>query len=286
LISQRLEVPCQFFIATGQTLYRKPRIGMWRTLEQKFNDGIAIDMNLSFYVGDAAGRPENKIMKIKKDHSSADRFFTMSLGLSFYTPEEHFLNSKNQPKGSKPSFNPQSIKDNISLLEPDGTKLTSDEQEIILLVGYPGSGKSYFAQEYLKPAGYEIINRDTLNSAQKCIAAINGVVQRNKSCVIDNTNPDPASRKRYIDEAQKHKIPIRCFLFTTTYEHARHNNVYRELTDSSHQKITDIVFNIYKKKFFEPVKKEGFSEIVKVNFVPKFKSEEGKELYKLFLMEK
>lgn len=287
LIYQRLEVPCQFFVATGSTEYRKPRTGMWKTLEQKFNDGIAIDINQSFYVGDAAGRPENKIMKRKKDHSSADRFYAMNLGLSFYTPEEHFLNSKDQPKNwTRPSFNPSKIDENISLLEPTSAKLTADEQEIILLVGFPGSGKSFFAHEYLKPEGYEIVNRDTLNSAQKCIAAIDGVVQRKNSCVIDNTNPDPVSRKRFIDEANKHKLSIRCFLFNTTYEHARHNNIFRELTDSSHQKINDMVFNIYKKKYVEPGKKEGFSEIVKVNFVPKFRNEEEAKLYKMYLMEK
>lgn len=287
MIQQRLEVPCQFFIATGQTEYRKPRTGMWRTLEQKFNDGVPIDLNQSFYVGDAAGRPENKIMKRKKDHSCADRFFAMNVGLSFYTPEEHFLNSKDQPKNwLRPAFNPLTIKENNSLLESPGAKLTSDEQEMILLVGFPGSGKSFFAQEYLKPKGYEIINRDTLNSAQKCVAAIDAAMEKKKSCVIDNTNPGPPSRKRFIDEAVKHKIPIRCFLFTTTYEHARHNNMFRELTDSSHQKINDMVFNIYKKNYVEPGKKEGFAEIVRVNFVPKFRTEKEEKLYKMYLMEK
>ena len=287
LIHQRLEVPSQFFVATGSTEYRKPRTGMWKVLEQKFNNGVVIDKNQSFYVGDAAGRPENKFMKRKKDHSCADRLFAMNLGLSFYTPEEHFLNSKDQPKNwIKPSFIPSNIKENIDLLEPPTAKLTAEEQEMILLVGFPGSGKSFFANEHLKPKGYEIINRDTLNSAQKCVAAIEAALEKKKSCVIDNTNPDPASRKRFIDEAKKHKIPIRCFLFTTTYEHARHNNLFRELTDSTHQKINDMVFNIYKKKYFEPSKKEGFSEIVKVNFVPKFKNEEEEKLYKMYLIEK
>lgn len=73
MIQQRLDVPCQFFMATGPTLYRKPRTGMWEALEQQFNNGISIDKNQSFYVGDAAGRPEVKITKRKKDHSCADR---------------------------------------------------------------------------------------------------------------------------------------------------------------------------------------------------------------------
>lgn len=53
MISQRLAVPCQFFIATRNDKYRKPRIAMWKALEELFNDGIKIDMTLSFFVGDA-----------------------------------------------------------------------------------------------------------------------------------------------------------------------------------------------------------------------------------------
>ncbi|CAE5967324.1 unnamed protein product [Arabidopsis arenosa] len=45
-------------------LYRKPKAGMWQLMKKHFNSGIAIDMDKSFYVGDAAGR--------KMDHSDAD----------------------------------------------------------------------------------------------------------------------------------------------------------------------------------------------------------------------
>jgi bifunctional polynucleotide phosphatase/kinase len=47
-----------------------------------------------------------------------------------------------------------------------------------------------------------------------------------------------------------------------------------------------MIFNIYKKKYVEPSTKEGFSEIVKVNFVPKFKSKDEEKLYKMYLLEK
>ncbi|KAL8159274.1 hypothetical protein V2J09_000811 [Rumex salicifolius] len=65
-----VNVPIQVFIACGfdrsgaADPFRKPKPGMWHVMETKFNSGIKIDMDQSFYVGDAAGR--------RSDHSDAD----------------------------------------------------------------------------------------------------------------------------------------------------------------------------------------------------------------------
>ncbi|KAF2559806.1 hypothetical protein F2Q68_00017708, partial [Brassica cretica] len=86
----RVEVPIQVFIACGvassggkDDLYRKPKPGMWQLMKKHFNSGIEIDMDKSFYVGDAAGR--------KGDHSEADIKFAQANGLKFFTPEEYFI---------------------------------------------------------------------------------------------------------------------------------------------------------------------------------------------------
>lgn len=81
-------VPIQVFIACGVSKgqehdpFRKPKTGMWQIMEQHFNSGIPIDMDKSFYVGDAAGR--------KDDHSDADKKFAEAIGLKFYLPEKYF----------------------------------------------------------------------------------------------------------------------------------------------------------------------------------------------------
>ncbi|XP_024959936.1 polynucleotide 3'-phosphatase ZDP [Cynara cardunculus var. scolymus] len=83
-----VNVPIQVFIACGiskgkeEDPFRKPQPGMWRIMEQEFNSGIPIDMDQSFYVGDAAGRID--------DHSDADKKFAEAIGLKFYLPEEYF----------------------------------------------------------------------------------------------------------------------------------------------------------------------------------------------------
>lgn len=43
---------------------------------------------------------------------------------------------------------------------------------------------------------------------------------------------------------------------------------------------------IFRGKYVLPGKKEGFSEVVKVNFVPKFKEPNLEALYRMFLLEK
>lgn len=90
------------------------------------------------------------------------------------------------------------------------------------MVGCPGSGKSHFARNYLNH--YECVNRDTLGSWQKCITAMERHLNEKSSVVVDNTNPDCASRQRYIEVAKRYNIPVRCFVMSTSTDHAKHNN--------------------------------------------------------------
>ncbi|XP_052888912.1 uncharacterized protein F21D5.5 [Anopheles moucheti] len=286
---RKLSVPMQVFISTGSGKYRKPRTGMWQTLCDSKNDGVPIDRVRSFYVGDAAGRPElKKPIKRKKDHSCADRLLAINVGITFLTPEQHFQNLPDSI-WTKPEFDPKevcSLAENETLLSPAGASLTSPGQEVIVMVGFPGSGKSHFVRQHLAPKGYEIVNRDTLGSWQKCVTHMEACLRKGNSVVIDNLSPDVESRKRYVLVANRAKIPVRCFLMDVDYKHARHNNEFRQMTDRSHSIISEMVFNSYKSKFQQPTQAEGFAEIVKVKFVPKFTTKSHEELYRMFLLEK
>lgn len=281
-IVQKIGAPIQVFIAVGRSIYRKPSIGMWELLEKEKNGGITIDKANSFYVGDAAGRPKNWASGKKKDHSSADRLMALNLEIKFETPEEHFLKHKTPPY-ELPKFNPKSLSQSDDICNPADAELTLKQQEIVLMVGSPASGKSHFAKNYLKEYGY--VNRDTLGSWQKCTAAVQQYLNKEKSVVIDNTNPDPASRKRYIEVAKKCNVPVRCFVMTTSVEHAKHNNKFRELTDPSHVPINEMIINSYMKNYVPPTLKEGLKEIVKINFVPNFRNEQDRRLYEMYLLE-
>lgn len=94
------------------------------------------------------------------------------------------------------------------------------------MVGSPGSGKSHFVLNKLACHGrMKVISRDILGSSQKCIREAKKCLESStRSVVIDNTNPDVESRKRFIDIAKHFDIPCRIFVMNVSKEHALHNN--------------------------------------------------------------
>lgn len=283
-IVTELKIPVQVFIAPGLNVYRKPVTGMWKHLLEKANDGVTVSLKDSFYVGDAAGRAADWAPGKKKDFSCNDRTFAANIGIDFHTPEEFFLKEKPAPF-EWPKFVPKSLNPNASLLNPSNAKLHSEEQEVIVMAGYPASGKTTFVKAHLVSKGYVHVNRDNLGTWQKCVSTCKDALSRGKSVVIDNTSPTKEVRKRYIDCAKQANVPARCFLFDVSYEHALHNNKIREITnkDSTYKHVGHLVFVKYKSSYEEPSCGEGFKEIVKVNFLPKFKDERIKELYMQFI---
>eukprot|EP00123_Amoebidium_parasiticum_P006881 comp17719_c0_seq1/m.17640 comp17719_c0_seq1/g.17640 ORF comp17719_c0_seq1/g.17640 comp17719_c0_seq1/m.17640 type:complete len:440 (-) comp17719_c0_seq1:199-1518(-) len=276
----KAEVPVLVLGSIDQDKFRKPVTGLWKILAERENKDTEINLSESFFVGDAAGRPEKWKPKAKKDFSDTDRQFARNIGIKFHTPEEYFLKERPAPFTSQ-GFDPSTLAAGTKV--PDYSNLVSKKQEVILNVGFPASGKTTFSKRYLIPAGYEHINQDTLKTWQKCVAACEAALAKGKSVVIDNTNPDSGSRARYIEVARKKGVPVRCFRHTASFEHCRHNNVYRNLRTGQDQ-IPMLAFNMSRSKFEEPDTKEGITEIVKIDFVPDFEGdEEAEALYRLFL---
>ncbi|XP_068601970.1 bifunctional polynucleotide phosphatase/kinase [Brachionichthys hirsutus] len=279
-----LQLPVQVFVATGPGVCRKPAMGMWDHLCVKENECVTVDRTQSLYVGDAAGRPENWAPgKKKKDFSCSDRLFALNIGLQFFTPEEYFLEWKSA-RYSLPHFDPRALESNARLYDPPSASLTSSQPEVVVAVGFPASGKSTFFHTHIVPEGYAYINRDTLGSWQSCVSACRRALKEGRSVVVDNTNPDAESRKRYVDVAKAAGVPCRCFHFSASLEQAKHNNRFREMapSDCKHAKVNDMVFHSYKKHFVAPALSEGFAEILHVHFVPKFSDSQSETLFRQF----
>ncbi|GMT25580.1 hypothetical protein PFISCL1PPCAC_16877, partial [Pristionchus fissidentatus] len=275
----------QVYISIGDARYRKPLKGMWEHFVQEGNGEVEIDLESSVFVGDAAGRHKTTD-RVRKDHSCADRLFARNVGLPFRTPEQFFMGQKAEEAWGPVPFCPHEyVSVERTLLEPKDTPLPSPSQEIIVMVGFPGSGKSSFARRLEEEHGYVAVNRDTLGTWQKCVAEAKSALCAGKSVVVDNTNPDKESRRRYIILAEEMgKVPVRCFNMTTTMHHATHNVKYRLLYKGG-LGISSMVLRMHASKLEPPSLSEGFKSIVNVNFIPEFESEDDKKKYFQYFVE-
>lgn len=92
-LSSEWDCPVAAMMAKREDNHRKPGTGMWDFYRDNMNDGIDINLDESFYVGDAAGRQKTN-GRTTKDHGYGDRCFAVNVGIDFYTPEMFFLNKK------------------------------------------------------------------------------------------------------------------------------------------------------------------------------------------------
>ncbi|KAI9773844.1 MAG: hypothetical protein M1840_006069 [Geoglossum simile] len=161
----RLDLPISVYAATRRDRYRKPRTGMWEgMLEDCGLRNASLDLEGSFFVGDAAGRPA--AYGSSRDFSCCDRDFSANVGIRFHTPEEFFL--KEAPKHFTRDFDPTAYLNNnngsvsAALYAPVFSK--ENMIDIVMFCGGPGSGKSTFYWKHVKPLGYERVNQDVLKT--------------------------------------------------------------------------------------------------------------------------
>ena len=226
----------------------------------------------------------------KKDWSCSDRKYAANIGLPFYTPDEFFLGEPPTHKFDWDGFNPFTLNYTLEgpTLEPPEAIIVSTEQEIVLFVGSPASGKTTFYQTHMSPS-YRHVNRDTLGTWEKCVAETERLLSRGCSVVIDNTNPDIASRSRYLQVIKATgsvDLKARCFLFQTSQAQCIHTNRYRELiaheVDSVLKPVPNRAFYHYQSQYQDPTLDEGFDEIVRITVNMKFTNDRFEQTYKKF----
>lgn len=281
--------------------YRKPHTGMWNFLCQHLSlDDLNLqpDTSQSFYVGDAAGRPKRGT--VRKDFSCTDYKFALNIGggLKFMTPEQLFYKSKNPSdmasfSTSNMGFQPQKhwslclhspIAEGSPIMENFLSSCLNKEQEVIVFVGSPASGKSNVALHLINQQNsvsstksnptveYVRVNQDTLKTFTKCIQSSKQAIADGKSVVIDNTNRDIKTRQEYISLAKAYDIPCRCLWMKTTKEESFHLNALRaangNLNGTDMRSVPDMAIHSFYKNMVVPTAKEGFDEVIEYPFVP------------------
>jgi len=226
-------------VAYHDDFYRKPLTGMWDLL-QEYN----LPLNNSFYVGDAAGRDG--------DHSDSDYNFAFNIGIKFFT-EEFFDGNM---KVIEPEY--PNIKSWLNVKKP---VIKKDELELVLLVGFPGCGKSTFAKKYY--SDYVYINQDTDKTAANSIKKFKAGIKNNKSIIVDNTNLDYNKRQEFIELAPDYTVKI--IVFDIPVNICMHMMYYR-VNQTHVNPINIITYRTMKKKYGEEIEiKEDDVETYRIN---------------------
>ncbi len=220
LVAQQINIPMYIYIATEKEEY-KPNTIMFNKLVK--NKKINIDE--SFFVGDALGR--------KTDFSDSDKVFAENIGIKYMAPEVFFHTQ-------------------IIFKLPEIPVVT--KPELVIMVGYPASGKSTISNEIFKKRNYEIVDGDTYKTVPKILKSTSEHIKNNKSVVIDATNSSIEKRSKYIELAKLNNYSVRCIHMTTSLE----ESYKRNKTRPEDNQIPKIAYSVYTKYYNEPNEKEGF----------------------------
>lgn len=198
--------------------YRKPNDGMWEIFLSVLNiTEEDVDREESFYCGDDAGRI--------KDANSDDMLFAMKLKLKFFTPQMWFYDDPINFKvisglrvDKKYSYEPKygnKIEALIKKFEGLPRK-EGEEQDVIVLMGPPGAGKSTFYRQYL--IDYVRLEKDHMKgSDEKAYAMFTQYLMRGKNIVVDARNEKASTRKEFwkIIKSTGKKVSLRLIRFMT-----------------------------------------------------------------------
>jgi bifunctional polynucleotide phosphatase/kinase len=239
-VMEQIGVPYCAFIAMDKTI-QKPSPFMFNQYKRE-----NIDMKTSFYVGDAMGRHQ--------DWSDSDKLFAINSGLSWKTPEEIFPFKNIMVKTAKKN----KVKADAS--SPKIKIYGPNNQEVVLLVGYPGSGKSTLTKLFDDKSHYDVIHGDDLKTESKMKKALKSGIENGKSVVVDATNPSVKKRAIYISLARElnPKIHVRVIEMSTSIEESLYRNGLRE------KPVPKIALYLFRKNYEKPTSAEGINEYIVV----------------------
>lgn len=248
-----------FFASLGSQHYDKPSAWMWTLFkgiwEDLADEPLVPDPN-SFFMGDRAGgfvESDDPMFKkggveVSDDELAIyklapgtpvgdDSLFALRAGLNFLLPSE-------LPPQAEPDFPAEG------------------QQEMIIMVGQQGSGKTTWAVSIAENLDYTLIASEPVPSEKAIVIKdkkrryrmIEQLLQQGDSLIIDATHPTRASRAELIQLAQKYNVPVRLFWVS------RPGRLYNELREKP---VSEIALRTYTKNFERPSSDEG-AEVVRL----------------------
>ena len=239
MIYDDLQLPFVFISGHSDMYYRKPQLGLWEVLiEYIFKDETYIDPS-SVFIGD----------------SEADLYFARNTRTKFIHTDSFFLGVEDA-KFAKIESAEHPLTKWVSSTSHNLPPLRASTKHLVVMVGSPASGKSYYSQE-LEKKGFLRINKDTMKTDKVAENAFNTGLKDGRNIVIDNTNPTKEARAKWITAAKKASyhitivwmnFPISVVEYLDNYRIAKYKN--------QEYHVPIVAMRVYYKKLEEPTKQE------------------------------
>jgi bifunctional polynucleotide phosphatase/kinase len=252
MIYDDLQLPFVFLSGHSDLYYRKPQLGLWEVLiEYIFKDMNNIDYPSSIFVGD----------------SIADLYFARNINIKFMHTELFFAGISNKDFAKiEEKRHPLTewVSDTSQKILPS---LKKSSKRVVIMVGSPASGKSFYSHE-LEKTGYLRINKDDMKSDAIMLKVYDLGLKEGRNIVIDGTNPTKENRSKWITIARKASyeitivwmnFPMYIVEFLNNYRIAKNKN------QNSH--VPAVAMRVYYKKLEVPLQSEcdTLIEINKIN---------------------
>ena len=135
--------------------------------------------------------------------------------------------------------------------------------EAVIFVGVQGSGKTTFYRDRFFDTHVRI-NLDMLKTRHREQLLLAACLAAKQPFVVDNTNPLPSDRARYIRIAREAGFRVIAYFFDTTLRDAIQRNNQR----AGKQKIPVPAIAGAFRKLQVPTLEEGFDDVYSVNVAP------------------
>jgi bifunctional polynucleotide phosphatase/kinase len=215
---------------------QKPGVAMMDALTARIAGKKEWKLSASFFVGDAMGR--------RGDWSDVDKVFAETVGFGkIRVPEDLF-------KPAAVAAAPKAAAAPAAPPLPEALSVAPvGEREVVIMIGFPGSGKSTIATGLFgADERYEVLHGDHYKTPKKLAQAASAALAAGKSPVVDATNPSREKRAVYIALAREAGVPARCVHVATSREDAYSRNVARVEA----KVVPRIAYAVYNKHFVAP----------------------------------
>lgn len=184
--------------------------------------------------------------------------FAINCNISFMNINTFQLEDLN----NRPINYPILVKNNITIKHEFFFELNNIfEKDLILLVGYPASGKSFVANYLKNKYDYFVLSLDNyLLKNRFNINDIENIIVKHKKIIIDYCCIKPI-RKKFIIIGKKYEYHIRSIHIDLNIDLLKHNSYYRYLTFD--REISKEIYNI--KLQLDCNHDEEINEIIKLN---------------------